>query len=337
LNIGFEDFVQTLAARGTASASKTPVLKGKQPTSIRFKPATRHFVECQAESLGTSQQSVIGMIIDGVAEATLGTASGLDKARALLRTMQQRFFELFEAHEVDLPGIVSILKGHEFRLSALSSSEVLLDLLTTDTLRYLADLFCIEASWLSGASDCIRSLPACSSDWHSFCQGIVTYGAHGWKPDVLFFRRMGADFERARSEADRGRGEPSGIVIELHRTTGDGVAFRTYDASWGLARWNDWRCRYSTKLVVAFCKAAGFEYAGYEVPQDMLDRLQQGKIMPAAVIRHNTPHQVWQPDSYVGEPLAESDEWQSVQDYSSREAFDSIVKEALLLRDSRSE
>jgi hypothetical protein len=73
------------------------------------------------------------------------------------------------------------------------------------------------------------------------------------------------------------------------------------------------------------------------MPPTALDKLQQGEILPVAVIRNNTPRQVWQPDRHAGEQFAGSAEWESVQDYSGRKAFDSIVKEALLLRNSRGE
>ena len=71
MNFSLESLVQKLIAKGAAKACSTPAPPDKTPTSIRLKPQTRHFVECVAESLGASFQTVVSMILDGVAEATL--------------------------------------------------------------------------------------------------------------------------------------------------------------------------------------------------------------------------------------------------------------------------
>jgi hypothetical protein len=129
------------------------------------------------------------MILDGVAESTVSETS------AALRTIRERFFYLFDAHGIDMPGIVSILKDRGFRLSTLSSSDALLDLLTTDTIRYISQLFHIVPNWLSGSGEQITRF---SSDlaWYKnqshACRRIIEYNAEGLRPTVIFIRRVGA-------------------------------------------------------------------------------------------------------------------------------------------------
>ncbi len=344
MSLSFEFLIQKLVAKGIQSAAATAPIEEKQPTSIRLKPATRRFVDCQAESLNTSQQAVINMILDGVAEATLNPGGALEQAGITLQTIQERFFELFQVHGVDMPGIVSILKPYGFRMSALSSSKDLLDLLSTQVVHHLADLFSVDADWLKGTSDRIWHFPGADSkvDWYKndgrACRRILEYCAQGLTPHVCFLRRLGADFEQARKSDDdkeKWREEPIGMMIKLHRTTDDGVKFATYEL-WRTERWNYWRSRYNIKIIIAFCEAARKNdvrlfYSGYELPDDILEKLYGGKAMLASVIGKRQPPGIWQPNDYVGDQFKgskESDEWESVQNEYGRENFERLLKEA---------
>ena len=191
MSLSFESLIQKLVAKGIQSAAATAPIEEKQPTSIRLKPATRRFVDCQAEALNTSQQAVINMILDGVAEATLNPGGAFEQAGIILQTIQERFFELFQVHGVDMPGIVSILKPYGFRMSALSSSKDLLDLLSTEVDNFSPDLFYHQCRLASEApSDRIWHFPGADSkvDWYKndgrACRRIHEYCAQGLTPHV---------------------------------------------------------------------------------------------------------------------------------------------------------
>lgn len=270
------------------------------------------------------------MILDGVAESTL------DKTSAVLRTIRERFFYLFEAHQIDMPGIVSILKGYGFRLSNLSSGDALLDLLTTDSIRYISQLFHIEPAWLSGSGESITSF---SSDvrWYKnqfhACQRIIEYNAARLRPNIIFIRRIGADFEKARLREDGWLEEPIGMAIQLHRTNEDGVHFDTYEL-WEFAHWNYWRSRYHIKHIIAFCEAAverhmGLYYTGYELEEGIIDRLWRNKLLPASILHGR--HRIWQPDDYAGKQYfgsQETDEWETVQKEFGEGTLERLIETA---------
>ncbi|MGA8597281.1 MAG: hypothetical protein WB676_21415 [Bryobacteraceae bacterium] len=331
LNLNFEALIQKLVIRGTETARSTlPPPEPRPPTSIRLKPSTRHFIDCQAESLGASAQAVIGMILDGVAESTLNETS------AVLRTIRERFFYLFEAHHIDMPGIVSVLKEYGFRLSTLSNGDALLDLLTTDAIRYISELFHIERGWLSGSSEYMTSVHS-DVRWYKnqrYAFGrIIEYNAQGLRPHVIFIRRINADFEKARQDPHQWREEPIGIVIKLHLTTNDGIQFETYEL-WEFQHWNYWRSRYHIKHLIALCEAAmrrhtGIDYVGYELSEETIEKICGNKVLPASVLGRS--RHIWQPDDYAGEQYfgsKETDEWEAVRRDFGEKDFEGLLKEA---------
>jgi hypothetical protein len=70
MKLPFETLVERLISHGNNLARRLPVQDRVQPTSVRLKSSTLHWLDCQANALGTSRQNVICMILDGVAEMT---------------------------------------------------------------------------------------------------------------------------------------------------------------------------------------------------------------------------------------------------------------------------
>ncbi|MDC6320670.1 hypothetical protein PP715_23995, partial [Ralstonia solanacearum] len=150
MKLSLQALLQHLVLKGADAVRSAPADPSTPaPTSIRLKPATKYFLDCQASALNTSIQSLIATILDGVAEMTVDNTSGT------LRTIRERFFYLFQSHELDLPGIVSVMKAHGFTLSALDNSSRLLDLLDQKAIQHLAQTFFVRPEWISGARDSI--------------------------------------------------------------------------------------------------------------------------------------------------------------------------------------
>lgn len=318
----------TRAARASMPESSAP----SAPTSIRLKPVTKHFLDCQATALNTSVQSLISMILDGVAEMTLDNQTAL-----MLQKINERFFTLFQAHEIDLPGIVSVMKEHGFTLSALGRPDRVLDLLDQESIQYLAKTFFVRPEWISGARDLVIG-GGVDVRWYKNVYGagvkLLSYAKQGLKPHVMFIRRERADFAAAREDNDSGTSErePIGIVVRLFRKTDDGVNFTVYEV-WEFERWNYSPCREQIKLLIAFCgRAHGLiTYDGYELPAEDIKSLVSGSVIPSIVLKISLPV-TWYPDDYASikdEVTKEMDEWPSIQkEYERGSRYEDLINEA---------
>lgn len=332
MKISLQALLQHLVLKGAEAARSAPVDPSTPaPTSIRLKPATKYFLDCQASALNTSIQSLIATILDGVAEMTVDNTSGT------LRTIRERFLYLFQSHELDLPGIVSVLKAHGFTLSVLDNPSRLLDLLDQKTIQYLAQTFFVRPEWISGARDSIVEI-GLDVRWyknvHAAARRLLKYAEMGLRPHVMFLRRERADFDNARIDNDAGKvpREPVGVVVRLYRTTDDGVSFTTYEV-WQFERWNYWRCREQLKLLIVFCDQAHrlISYSGYELPDEDIEALRTGRVMPVAAMEKI--HQVsWYPDDYAcirDKVTKEIEDWPLVQKAYESGQYDRLINEAL--------
>lgn len=335
MKLSLETLLRGLVNQGVMAARNNPnSVAVSGPTSIRLKPGTKAFLDHQAEALNTSVQSLIAMILDGVAVATMDDTAGS------LRTIRERFFYLFGVHKLDLPAIVSVMKEHGFTLSALDDGSRLLDLLSQDAIRHMASTFFVRAEWISAASD-VMTEQDLDVHWyknvHSAGRRLLDFAREGLKPHVMFLRRKGADFEQAKICGDGDSGtkvieEPVGLVVKLCRSTPDGVVFDTYQV-WEFERWNYWRCREQLKLLITFCDEAHsiISYAGYELPSEAIDSMVGGHSLPSELLG-KVNHVAWYPEDYASikhKVTLETDEWKEVEKKYYDEKYSELIKEHL--------
>lgn len=328
MKVSLEALLQQLVGRGTEIARQTPLRTDERsPTSIRLKPATKHFIESQAQALNTSSQALISMILDGVAETTSDDTSGR------LRTIRERFFYLMQSHGLDLPAVVDLMQAHGFTLSALGSTDRLLDLLTKAAIEDIARVFFIRPEWLSAAGE--RAVRAdADARWYKevpqMARRLIAYKREGLRPTVMIIRRERADFERARREADTDKvTEPVGVVVRLERATKGGTPFTTYQL-WEFERWNYWRCRSQLKQLIAFCEQAKIYLIGYELPLQTIDALTEGFQLPTKLLGH-LGSVSWHPDDYASfnfKVAKEADEWVNVAQEYRKSQLPNIAEEA---------
>lgn len=311
MKITFESLLHRLAGRGRQIALQAPVTSDRPPMTIRLQPQTRAFVEAQAAAFSTSVQSVISMILDGVAEASL------DEPIGGLRAIRERFFLLFAEHGFDLPGIASLLAPQGFTLSALGHHDRLLDLLSQPTLHHLATTFHVRTEWLSGIGD-----RAASSEvrWYTGLPGaarlLIECRREGLSPELLLIRREGADFDRAyHDEADTPALREEVVpVLRLKRERADGPPFVVYQL-WESERWNYAKCRQELKLLMAFCEHVRVPVVGHQLPVDALEALRSGQRLPVTLLKR-LGAMSWCPDDYVGfevGPNREIEEWEAIK------------------------
>ena len=327
--LSLDTLLHHLVGRGSDLARKTTLSEGDNtPTSIRLKPATKHFIVAQAEALNTSTQSVINLILDGVAQATT------DGPTSQLRTMCERFFRVMSAHGLDLPTVVELMREHHFLLSALGTSERLLDLLTIDAIEHVSTIFGVDPKWLGAAQD--SAVGECSDvKWYkevpNMAHRLIAHARTGLKPDVLVIRRDGANFARALQEGDTESStrEPIGIVLRLRRSTARGEVFTTYQRG-QFGCWNYWRFREQIKLLIAFCEQMEISVVGKELPTRNIDALLDGKQLPVEILG-NQWTESWQPGDYASFRLKvdyEAEEWIGISESYQKSALPKIAEDA---------
>lgn len=328
MTLSLEKLLQRLVGRGTQLAASTPVRDGRTPTSIRLKPETKHFLEAQAQVLNTSVQSLIDAILDGVAQATT------DDPTARLRSIRERFFLLMEAHGLDLPAAVELMAPHGFSLSALNSVDRLLDLMTPAAINYLAETFHVRSSWLRGeGGSAVRSggYVRWYKDVPSTAQRLIALVKAGNKPELMFIRRRGADFERAFEDNDSGNAhhEPVGVVMRMARETASGTRYTTYEV-WQFERWNYGPCREQLKLLIAFCEQFRIFVVGHELPEEVINQLVAGTQLPVSLL-DRLGAMSWHPDDYAGfqfEITKERGEWLGVAEQYRKSSLPRMATEA---------
>lgn len=76
MSLTFEKILSNLIRMGTSRALEKPE-DGSPPApfSVRLRPQTKTFLECQAEMLGASQQAIAQAILNGIAAQSLAEAS----------------------------------------------------------------------------------------------------------------------------------------------------------------------------------------------------------------------------------------------------------------------
>ena len=328
MKLSLEFLLQRLVGQGKEIARQTPVRTDEKTlVSVRLKPSTRHFVESQATALNTSSQALISMILDGVAESTTDDTAGR------LRTIRERFFFLIQAHGLDLPGAVELMRNYGFTLSTLGSTDRLLDLLIKPAIEHLADVFSVRPEWLTASGEEAVSA-GLNGHWYKNVPGVahrlIAFKQAGLRPTVMVIRRDRADFERACREDDNEKAlEPVGVVVRLMRQTDGGTPFTTFEL-WEFERWNYWRCREQIKLLVAFCEQMNIDVIGHELPSEALDALVRGRQLPTESLSR-LGSVSWHPDDYASfryKVTREADDWASVATAYRKSPLPKIAEEA---------
>lgn len=328
MKLSLEAIMQRLMARGTQVAQTAPVPDERTPTTIRLKPATKHFLQCQATALNTSVQGLVDAILDGVAEATLDTPA------TKLRSIRERFFLLIQAHRLDLPAAVELLADEGFTLSALGNDDRLMDLMTPKAINRLSEMFYVNPKWLNAKYDNVIETGS-NVRWyknvHSIARRLIDLRQQGLQPDLMLIRRRGADFDRAYDDNDNGkwRAEPIGIVMRVVKSTPSGADFTTYQV-WDFERWNAEPCRQDLKLLIAFCEQLRVYTVGHELREEALDNLVAGSQLPAEIL-FGLGSITWHPDDYVGfayEARHEKDEWPSVAERYLKSGLPELAMQA---------
>lgn len=336
MKLSLESLLHRLVSQGNQIASQTQARTAERtPTTIRLKPRTKHFLEAQAEALNTSVQSMIDLILDGVVEATT------NEPNAQLRAIRERFFLLMQAHGLDQSAVAELMSPYGFTPSALDDADQVLDLLTPPALKHLADVFHVRGDWLRGTSDITVRCDYDAGWFQNLPQTahqLISHKRAGLKPELIFVRRQGADFERASRDNDVGpggvveaRNEPIGVVLRLRRTLASGTSFSIYQPleSERFERWNNRRCREQIKMLIAFCERFRIHIYGIELKEDDLSHLATGKQLPVTLLgRIGTMS--WHPSEYASfafEVRREAAEWSSVAEAYRASPLPSIATE----------
>lgn len=152
------------------------------PVTIRFRPASREFVNQVANRLGISVSELVNVIVEGVMTETTAPR------KATVNRVYERFWHLMDRHGLDVPQVATLLSELNIGMSVLENRERTLDHLTLPVLEQLASWFCVQSGWLAGED----TLPVQTTELRDFWQAAECLLPH--KDTVIkslrFYRRQ---------------------------------------------------------------------------------------------------------------------------------------------------
>ncbi|WP_309600951.1 conjugal transfer protein TraE [Pantoea sp. B566] len=114
------------------------------PVTIRFRPASREFVNQVSHKLGISVSELVNVIVEGVMTETTAPR------RASVNRVYERFWHLMDRHGLDVAQVATLLSELNIGMSVLENRERTLDHLTLPVLEQLASWFGVQSGWLAG-------------------------------------------------------------------------------------------------------------------------------------------------------------------------------------------
>jgi len=152
------------------------------PVTIRFRPASREFINHVSRNLGISVSELVNVIIEGVMTETTVPR------KATVNRVYERFWHLMDRHGLDVAQVATMLTEMNIGMSVLENRERTLDHLTLQVLEQLASWFGVQSGWLAGED----TLPVQTTELRDFWQAAECLLPH--KDAVIkslcFYRRQ---------------------------------------------------------------------------------------------------------------------------------------------------
>jgi len=309
--------VRSGAQDAIGRASSGDASPGRFPVSV--KPATRTFLEAEAEALNTSIGGLAGAILDSVAQNT----TGVDSGAYALRGIADRVLLLLGEHGLSVPAGAEVLTPYGIGLAELRSTEKLEVALSGHRLRELADLFSVSYEWLVGKSE--RPGYTHPHVWYKNSAvgalRAIRQAADGWDVELSLLRREGDDFEKASRE-DHASGAEFIPVMTCTKSLVCGEELTCHQV-WELGYWSYWKARAFAKILVHLLYARPAANAssshrvrisGRTIGREDFEALKTERAIPASIVGR-ARRVDWHPEDYVivGSPVSkDTGEWQSI-------------------------
>lgn len=304
----------------------------KIATTIRLDPATKEFIETQADHMGISVQEFVSMTLKAIMKSTLEPQANE------LHLMADRVMEAFAVHGVAVADIPSLLPNGAVQRSDFLNRNDLVNKLDTKLIQHIAELFDLNPEWLRGVQQ--NSHTFCKHRWYKnvsgFAHWLCVLKRNARRIRVLFVAEDGTSLEslaRARVEGDSIASVNIGVVIEKEISINN-IGYTSYEV-WESERWNYWRCRYCLKAMMMFCEKAGITYDGILLPPSSFRELFYGNTLAKELI---TRFELWYPDTFLwNDPqnleLIELDTIKSFYLESGAERYELAAQRPYLVKD----
>ena len=315
------ELFSTLIGAGSQRAAELgddPNMAGAA-TTIRLSPEARRFYETHAAAFGgISLSAMVAMTLEGVMQATKGQgASPSEQTRRAVDLMRDRFAHLFNAHKIDVPTQVEILREYGFTLAAFRDDTALLNLLTDTVIDTVSDKFHIQRDWLLGSAS---QAPRIMGRWYKnpgeVCRRLITLMAAGHAPEVICLRQRDARFKDAYEHGDTVSSAPITLIIESQHVTGEGRKFSTFEL-WEPERWNYQKCRLYFKALILWLENASkrrsLHYRGIELPPEIFRGLLHYELLPVEALDAWGGGCIWYPDDYTDTRQAVAKEFEELE------------------------
>lgn len=268
-----------------------------KPTTIRLEPAIRHFCDAKAQSLGISVQSFISMVLQGV------MIESTQPAKGELTLMYERFFQLFQEHNIPLGDIPIVLKQFGFKLSVLTDKDRLLDAYTPAIQNFLSREFHVNSSWLKGTSDGVYS----PKEWYKQCRKFcldITDLINNDKDITLFLVTDNEEFLSIPVFPNDSRSSEGAcnILPFLRIRSSYDVDYKSSYTSFQMVEtfdWTYWRSRYQFKAIMLFFYLLNKAPLGYTLHGENFRKLEILEQIPNKFCAQFSYGFNWDPTYYI--------------------------------------
>ena len=188
-----------------------------------------------------------------------------------------RFLELFEVHGVAVSRIPDLISG--VSLEHLQDLEPLIPLLTTDVRQEACALFGVQRAWLDGVSDDYYKHLSCYKCPSKFFEKLTALQ----KPDDHAFRVLTDSHSLDRTRRSQ-RVVPV-LVEQVHAFDDEHAVFRYYLFREGWD-WSYEPTRIQLKAMARlYSTHRGHHVPIHPIPPKDLDRIEEGRLVPAKWVR----------------------------------------------------
>jgi hypothetical protein len=309
----FTEILRILSFAGAEKAVTTPITEENNPVSIRLKLDTRHFLRMQAEALDLPLQRVIGLALDGIAQAS--SISVRDKSMTPVLLLR----DLIKAHRLSDVDALSFLPG--VTLDAWADDVLLQKHINKEFIEQVAKVFYVDPTWLKTGKSPIYN----SVRWYKNIAAVVDYTLTR-HPDrrltrLIMTKRTGVDLS-AIGDSDRSKQEFVTLIAEFEVVAPDHNKVITYQPMESM-EWTYWRGREHIKMVAAFTEVLGgrVRLDGLILPSDAHKRLVDGQNIIASELKRRIPG-LWFPSHLLPNSgnyqWSDENEWRGVESAINR-------------------
>jgi len=268
----------------TAPKTKSTIKNNERvTTSIRLTPEIRAWVKEQSLHLGISIQDFILLILKGVWSSSNLPSNDLD-------LIVLRFFQLFQAHNINTADILNFLPEGVMERSDLKEPDKIINMMNDSVANHICNHFNIQASWLKGCSEYPHMRKTFYKQLPSILKEFVKdklINRFTVSTELIILVPPDVSLEQM-NVCRKGEGNEINLAVILKRPKNiNGITINTYEL-WDELPWSYWRSRHHIKALMYFCEKNRIYIDGRQASKSTYNSFVSGKKLLAECIENTS-------------------------------------------------